>query len=122
MKYIVAAFLFLFSLTATAQERSMEWSDTDKLLAASALVVHTIDWGQSRTVAKNPEQYYERNPLLGDHPSLSRVNNYFIATAILIPVVAHFVPQWRTEILGTWLALEIVVTARNRHLGVRMSF
>ncbi|HBE81080.1 MAG TPA: hypothetical protein DDW65_25320 [Firmicutes bacterium] len=75
--------LFLFCTPCLA-----EWNYADTGL----LVLRIVDWGQTRTVALNPDNYRELNPILGQHPDLGEVNAYFsvlILTDILIAEYAN---------------------------------
>lgn len=119
MKRLLATILFLVSFNSYAQ--SSEWSTLDKTLLAAAMTAQVIDWGQTRNLA-NDRKFYEQNPLLGPHPSTARVNNYFVAGLVVIPLVAHYFPEYRTAILASWLTVELVATGNNRRIGLKVSF
>jgi hypothetical protein len=66
--------------------------------------------------ARNPDQYFEYNPLLGEHPSEGRVNVYFIGWAILHPIITDILPREKT-LLGVqamprafWQNISLVVS------------
>jgi hypothetical protein len=99
-----------------------QWTPEQKGLAAAALVVTAIDYGQTRTVAKDP-RWHEENPLMGRHPSTRKVAAHFIA----VPVLTYFVldnisSENRSLALKVILAVEIGFVAHNYSLGVRASF
>jgi hypothetical protein len=106
----------------TGNGQATEWSTQDRSLLAGAVVFHIFDWGQTRTIAKNTDIWKEYNPVLGTHPGVGKVNNYFLATAIAIPLLAHFIPDWRSQILGAWLLVEVGAVTRNYHIGIRMTW
>jgi len=60
-----------------------------------------MDWRQTVQIARNPDRYWERNPLLGEHPSEQRVNLHFLVGAILHPIVTEILPSkyrlWGTD-------------------------
>src|SRR6266853_3835043 len=58
------------------------WSNDDVQRQLGYSLLHGIDWAQTRTIAKNPNQLHETNPILGEHPSVGKVNNYFLSTLL----------------------------------------
>jgi hypothetical protein len=121
MKKTIGVVLMATSLTTNAQSLS-DWSTLDKTLLVASTATNVVDWGQTRTIAMNPDQWRERNPLLGDHPSVGRVNTYFISRLILIPVLAHYLPEYRTAILSLWLAIGVGYSGHNHIIGLRMTW
>lgn len=121
MKKFIGAVLLAAGLNANAQGLS-DWSTLDKTLLAASTAAHIVDWGQTRTIAMNPDRWIERNPLLGDHPSVGSVNTYFISRLILIPVLAHYLPEYRTAILSLWLAIGVGYSGHNHNIGLRMTW
>lgn len=107
--------------TAQAQPLA-DWSNTDRALLVTGSLLHAIDWGQTRYIVKHPNEYRETNPLLGDYPSMGTVNLYMLATGLLIPTTAELLPEYRTLILGFWVASRAAVVGRNYSIGIRMSW
>lgn len=101
---------------------SVEWSASDQALLAAGTVLHLVDWGQTRYIVKNPDRYWERNIILGKYPTMGEVNAYMLATALLIPVLAHYFPEYRSIILGLWVATQATVVGHNHSIGVRISW
>jgi len=82
-----------------------------------------IDWGQTRYLVKHPEHYYERNPLLGKHPSMARVNVLCIGSIAGTLLIADWLtPRNRKLFLGTVTGIELAVIGHNKNIGLRMSF
>jgi hypothetical protein len=107
-------------IPASAWEKT---SDKNKL-EALYLLLHGADWAQTRTIAKNPDLYHETNPLLGQHPSVGKVNNYFLATGLAHALLADKLPPNLAKLFqyGT-IGLETGVAGKNRFkLGIGMSF
>src|SRR3990167_900711 len=99
------------------------WDTTDKALGAAALTVWAVDWGQTRYIAKHPREFHEYNILLGEHPSVTRVNNYFIGVGIAGYLLADYLPSGsRKTFLSVFSAFEIGITAHNLHIGVKVAF
>lgn len=134
------------TLAIKTEERPIDakgWNQNDTAL----LILEIIDWGQTRYISKygiekktivepgdiiNPEpevytlteeKYHEINPILGPHPSLGKVNTYFlicIGTDILVAQYAN--PKihkwWQT--IG--IILETYCVANNWRIGVKIDF
>ena len=73
-----------------------------------------IDWLQTRYIAKNPKIWSEINVYLGVHPSVGRVNVYFLICIL----AGWFVPWW---LQAGVLALETYITIRNYKLGIKIA-
>lgn len=111
--------LALFSITSHADE----WRESDTYREAAYLTVHSLDWMQTRTIAKNPQKFGEENPILGNHPSLSKVNTYFAITAIAHAGVAYMLPSdWCEAFQYVTIAVETRTVLRNFSLGIKVSF
>lgn len=119
-KAIIITAILLSSASANAADK---WSTRDKGLELSYQILHFIDWRQTRYIAKNPEDYYEMNPVLGKHPSTYKVDAYFIGTAIVHPIITHFLPQ---KYRPWWQAVTITMSGtcviNNYFVGIKMDF
>lgn len=99
-----------------------DWTreDTNRQAVVTALLV--VDWGQTRYIAKHPE-FHETNPLLGEHPSIGQVNNYFVASILAHATVSMILPpDWRKGWQYIWIGIEADTVDRNRHIGIKVSF
>ena len=115
MRYLI---LLLLAFPAHA-----EWDATERWLGTAAVTTLAFDWGQTRTTAKQPNLYYETNPILGRHPSTGQVDLYFVTCIIGTMLIADWLaPANRKLFLGTVTALEIVVIQRNRQIGIKVAF
>jgi hypothetical protein len=121
MKILFVVFILFFATTSKAQFLH-DWSTLDKSLLVASTAANVVDWGQTRTIAYNPDQWRERNPQLGDHPSVGSVNTYFISRLILVPILAHYLPEYRTAILSIWLAIGVGYSGHNHSIGLRMTW
>ena len=119
MRRLLAALLLAPTLAAAGEP----WDGTDQALGAVTLTATVIDWGQTRSIAKHPEQWRETNRVLGEHPSAGRVDAYFIGVIAATALLADWlVPRNRKLFLGAVAAVEFAVTARNRSLGIKIAF
>ena len=115
--------LIIFILMLSGCASSGSWDTTDKALGATALAATVSDWGQTRFIAENPQRFHENNPLLGEHPSLGRVDAHFVGAIVGGYFIADALPgKYRKVFLGTVSILEISVTAHNKSIGVGWSF
>lgn len=123
MKPVTIAFLLvavLFHGCAQAQPR--EWTTEEKAWAAAWLAVRAADWAQTREIARNPDRFWEANPLLGRHPTLGQVNRHFIVSTGLGLAVAHYLPEHRKSMFQLWFAIEGAVVLHNLRVGVSIRF
>jgi hypothetical protein len=100
-----------------------EWTKTDTLFQVADIALWTIDWGQTRHIAKDPKNYYETNGFLGEHPTVGEVDRYFL---LAIPIKVGFsiiLPQPMRRI---WQCINIGISVKNTvsnyHIGLRMKF
>lgn len=119
-----ALIIALALLPALAVAQSSEWKPIDKALLVGSTAMLVVDWGQTRYIAKHPDTYHELNPILGKHPSLSRVNAYFSAAIVGNYLIAEYLipPEARSLYLGVVTGVELAVVGRNKHLGIKLSF
>lgn len=98
------------------------WTASQKVGEGSYLVLHTIDWMQTRWIAKHGPAYYESfNTILGRNPSVGRVNMWFASTTILQPMIANMLPgKWRDIWIGAGIGVEFNLTTHNTSIGIKM--
>jgi hypothetical protein len=100
-----------------------DWDKTDSLLLTTALSAIAIDWGQTRTIARNPARFTEANPILGPHPGVGRVDRYFALSMLGTAGVAGILmPTPRKWFLGGVTAVEVFVIVSNHGAGIRADF
>lgn len=88
------------------------------------LALHGMDWAQTRTIAKSPHQFHETNPFLGEHPSVGKVNNYFLSTGLMHALLANQLPPELAKIFqyGS-MGFEAGFVGKNKFkLGIGMTF
>jgi hypothetical protein len=104
--------------------RPADWTDDDVRRQLQYLTLHGTDWAQTRTIAKNPQDFRETNKLLGEHPSVGKVNNYFATTAVGHALLMNALPpEWRKWAQYGTIGLEAGVAGRNKlKFGIGMTF
>lgn len=87
------------------------------------LLLHGLDWGQTRDIASKPNRFTETNAFLGEHPSDSDVNRYFALTGLGHYALSRMLPSdWARVFQNVTAGLENGVTNRNAMLGVQVKF
>lgn len=115
----IAALVMLFPSLCNADG----WDKYDYSLYGAYAVVTYMDWRQTQNIAKHPESFQENNKKIGEHPSISTVNNYFWRKAALETSIAYILPGWyRKSFLGGMAIYEFRLVQHNRSVGVGFSF
>ena len=117
MKTILCLFLLIpFSSGAS------DWTREDTYREATYLTLHTIDWAQTRNIARNP-LYYEQNAILGKHPSVGKVDGYFVLTGLAHIAISYYLPtEYRKAFQYITLGIEGGAVAHNISLGIGVKF
>lgn len=124
VKTIVVAFLLLLAPAAKA-EGWLEWKPptmADTTLLALSETSLVIDCGQTLNI-KSHVGHQETNPILGPHPSDTKVRVYFAASMATVAAGWYFTPAklrplWPILILG----MEIPTILHNREVGLTLEF
>lgn len=110
--------LALLPLIATAND----WTTHDTQLQSAVLTLFLIDAAQTKDI-KSHRDLHETNPLLGEHPSDSRIKNYFVGAGLVHTGLAVILPQpYRGYLQAGTIALEVSVIGNNKRLGLHMRF
>ena len=121
--WIVSTIVFFAVLALPSDCKAADaWSTTDKALATAFVAGSIADWRQTRDIANHPD-IHEVNPFLGDHPSNSRIDTFFVASRLITLGAAHFLPgKYRTPFLTGAVAIQVGYVANNAHLGLKVGF
>jgi len=118
---ILIIFCLLFSGCATLKPDL--WTKNQMLLQGVATSLKIIDWGQTLDIADKPDQYYETNPILGEHPSKGDVNKWFMGCIGIDLLITHIMPS---KYRNYWLGLNILISGyyieNNYSIGLRMNY
>jgi len=113
---------FLICLIPTLLFAENTWTKKDTAYQATFLILQTVDWLQTKEIARNP-RYYEQNPILGKYPSQNAVDFYFLSTAIAHSAVAYLLPkEYRRVWQCVFIGISAHCVARNYHIGIRINF
>lgn len=99
------------------------WSKQDIALEGAVIALLAVDWAQTRYISTHPDQFYERNPLLGEHPSRKNVDLYFAGAVAAHIAITHFLPAiWRPGLQVPLIVLQFGAVTRNNQIGIGMRF
>jgi hypothetical protein len=97
------------------------------ILSLIALALTGIDWLQTVYIARHPARFFERNPILGMHPSVRQVNAYFAFCGALALVFAALCLY--AELDGVLVAAALILLAvelywvvNNHRLGIKLGW
>jgi hypothetical protein len=111
--------LLLLSSSAFADK----WRTSDTYREVGYMTLHALDFKQTHDIAANPDKYFERNHILGEHPDSAQVNTYFAATALAHYGIARILPhEWREIFQYVTIGVESQSVFRNFSLGIGGSF
>lgn len=100
-----------------------KFSDDDKTRQKVILATQIIDALQTRDIADKPDKYFEKNPLLGEHPSESDVNRYFAASMLGNYLLAKALPpKLRPWVQNGTIRLQGECITDNANLGIGFKF
>tara|TARA_B100001093_G_scaffold498449_1_gene546565 strand:- start:68 stop:445 length:378 start_codon:yes stop_codon:yes gene_type:complete len=118
--------LFLLCSNANAldlkQYYKEDLTDVDKANIVLFNVLQTIDMLQTLEIANN-DDYYEKNPILGKHPSEAHVVAYFVARGFAHYHLTNIIPQeYRNLFHGVNIIYNYNTIKNNHDIGIRIDF
>lgn len=117
--------LALSLLAATSANAADDWTATDKVMLGTAVAAISYDWAQTRTIARQPDRFHEAGNkfFLGSHPSVGRVNTYFVGYIAVTVGIAYVLPsEYRKLYLGGVILYETALVIHNNGIGIKASF
>ena len=115
----ILAFFGLFAGQAAAGD----WTNADTARQAAYLTLHAADWGQTRNIAKRPDEFYEVNPILGEHPSIRRVDSYMAFSALAHTAISYALPpKWRRRWQYASITVKAGIVGWNYSAGLKIDF
>ena len=97
-------------------------TETDKKGIIAFNILQTIDMLQTLEIANN-DDYYEKNKILGKHPSEAQVITYFISRGFAHYHVTKMIPEkYRNLWHGYNMVYNYDVIRKNHKLGIRINF
>jgi hypothetical protein len=120
---IFLSILFLLLPTHSYAEYN-DWSDTDKKLYIASQVAIAGDWMTTRYGSRHPiYNTHETNMFLGMHPSVGKVNNYFVGLLVSNYYITDYVdPKYRSLYLAFRITTHGSATIHNINLGWKLAF
>lgn len=84
----------------------------------------TADWGQTRYIAHNPQQFHEEfNPVIGEHPSIHTVDAWFLGSlAVNNGIMLALPKKYRPYYACAVAAVEAHFVVSNNSIGIKMDF
>lgn len=113
--------IFMVLVFAGKNAHADSWSTTDKTMAATFSTLMLVDALQTHEIANTPG-HEESNPILGKHPSDTRIAIYFIGMTAITLTAAHKIPKLRRFILTTGNVLQIYSVRHNYMAGIKIDF
>lgn len=102
----------------------LSWTPSHTALASAFLVTLLIDAGQTRELARQGwVGFRESNPLLGERPSVGRVNSYTaLAGLSVLGAAAAAPPRLRPWLLGAAIAVQAFTIQSSVRQGIPIRF
>lgn len=120
MRKLVIILMALALLGGCSQHK---WTKKDIAMEATWQAVHAIDYAQTRYIAAHPDEYYEMNPLLGEHPSEQEVIAWFAAGAVVHALVTDYLPP---KYRPAWQVITFGISAgcvgNNFNMGIGLKW
>jgi hypothetical protein len=125
MKKLILVFLLTFTSASAIDLQKYykeDLTEVDKANIVLFNVLQGIDMLQTLEIANN-DKYYEKNPILGKHPSEAEVVTYFIARGFVHYQATRMIPQrYRNLFHGYNVVYNYNVIRDNHQLGIRIDF
>lgn len=118
------ALIIILIIWSIAGAYASDWSKKDTVRESIYIAVSAADWAQTRYIAKHPSKFRETNSMIGAHPSISKVNNYFVGMIATHALIAELLPNGRAragwQIAG--IAWETMLVLHNHEIGINFNF
>jgi hypothetical protein len=125
MKKLILVFLLTFTSASAIDLQKYykeDLTEVDKANIVLFNVLQGIDMLQTLEIANN-DKYYEKNPILGKHPSEFQVVTYFVARGFAHYHATKMIPQrYRNFFHGYNVVYNYNVIRDNHQLGIRIDF
>jgi hypothetical protein len=118
MKKLLIIFLLLIPITSYSK-----WTKQDTHRELIWQSFHIIDWGQTLDISKNPDKYYEMNPILGKHPSVSDVNLWAVGASTFHFGLSYIMPkEYRKIFQWTTIGFKGYTIYNNHKINLKVNF
>ena len=117
MKYLALLLLLSFNISAA------EWSKEDQQRQLIYTFVHVLDWAQTLEIASSSGAFFEKNKILGKHPTRTKVNIYMSLTLAGHWAIAKNInKKHRRSFQLTSIGVIFLTVLRNQYLGLTIRF
>jgi hypothetical protein len=122
LRSLLISLLLVYTQLAHAQSSQQGWTEEQQVLAGILATELLLDWHTTRNLAASNWCYqsvtrdhtcWELNPILGQYPTVSRVDNHFLVVGLVVYALVEFVPEYRTDILRTLVVTEGLAVGNN---------
>jgi len=121
MKHLLT--LLLLPLILISCNHTDPWTKQDKILEGTYLTLHTMDWMQTRSTDWKNSSLEEKNPILGESPSKTKTDVYFLVTGLLHVGITYVIPQkYRPYWQALTIGVEATTVGNNFSVGMRLGF
>ena len=111
--------VIMFAFLSTVACAGGRWDTTDKILLGTTMATAVLDYGQTMHIARNPQDHFEYNPILGRHPSPAAVRNAFLIGAAIKIIIAEILPpRYRKVWLSGWTIGQGLMVLHNHGQGI----
>lgn len=115
---LILAILVFVALTSPCHALD-KMTKGERLSEVAYLLLQWQDWRQTRYITDHPDEYYERNWILGDHPSVEEVDRYHLIAAVSHIAITKLLPhKWRKVWLSWTIAIEVYAVGNNLSIGI----
>ena len=121
MRAILLSLLLLIPSAAWAWE---DWDRETKTMFVASSIAITADWATTRNMSgRYDEGYYEKNPILGKHPTTTEVDLYMIGMLVSNYFITDWLPkEYRMFYLGVRTISHGSAAHNNMQIGLRLQF
>ena len=123
-KLMIVLLLFCSNVNALDLKKyyKEDLTEVDKANIVLFNILQGIDMLQTLEIANN-DAYYEKNKILGKHPSEAEVVTYFIARGLVHYQATRMIPQrYRNLFHGYNVVYNYNVIRDNHNIGIRIDF
>jgi len=87
------------------------------------MVLHAVDYSQTRYAMDRPDEFKELNPLLGEHPSKGRINTFAVVGGLFHILGTHYSKkEYRSIWQNITIGMKILTVGNNFYVGAKVKF
>ena len=122
-KVLVLLLLVLLPLMLRGEEWFTSFNQEEVVAEAAFVGLALLDWNQTLQIAKHPKEYKETNAIIGEHPSVGRVNLLMPTGIALHALVTYALPRkYRSFWQYVWIGEEAACVYQNWRMGLAVRF